>query len=100
LVQASDAASTTLLVQAILNIAYESKNYAFVLECLTALSKKHGQFKTSVTAMVDQVMEWLPAIKKEEGVKTWLEWVGAVRTVTEGKVCLPCGLTVSNNLPL
>ena len=38
--------------------------------------------------MVDQVMEWLPAIKEKEGVKTWLEWVGSVRTVTEGKVCV------------
>ncbi|KIM19629.1 hypothetical protein M408DRAFT_31060 [Serendipita vermifera MAFF 305830] len=83
---ASDAPSTTLLVQAILNLAYESKDYAFVLECLTTLSKKHGQFKTSVTAMVDQVMEWLPAIKEKQGIKTWLEWVEALRNVTEGKV--------------
>ena len=37
--------------------------------------------------MVDQVMEWLPVIKEKEGVKSWLEWVGAVRAVTEGKVC-------------
>lgn len=85
---ASDAPSTTLLVQAILNLAYESKDYAFVLECLTTLSKKHGQFKTSVTAMVDQVMEWLPAIKEKQGIKTWLEWVEALRNVTEGKIFL------------
>ncbi|KAG8850824.1 hypothetical protein FRB91_008741 [Serendipita sp. 411] len=85
---ASDAPSTTLLVQAIINIAYESKDYSFVLECLTALSKKHGQFKTSVTAMIDLVMEWLPAIKEKQGVKTWLEWIGALRNVTEGKIFL------------
>lgn len=85
---ASDAPSTTLLVQAILSLAYDSKDQAYVLECLTVLSKKHGQFKTSVTTMVDQVMEWLPAIKEKEGIKTWLEWVGALRTVTEGKIFL------------
>ncbi|CAG8690614.1 2032_t:CDS:2, partial [Acaulospora colombiana] len=73
--RASDAPSTTLLVQAILGIAYESKDYGFVLECLNALSKKHGQFKTSTTAMIDLVMGWLPAIKEEEGIKVWLEWI-------------------------
>lgn len=85
---ASDAPSTTLLVQAIMNIAWESKDYPFLLESLTTLSKKHGQFKTSVTAMVDQVMEWLPTIKEKEPTKTWLEWVGTLRTVTEGKIFL------------
>lgn len=84
--QASDAPSTTLLVQAILNIAYENEDYAFVLESLTVLSKKHGQFKTAVTATVDLVMGWLDNIKSREGIKVWLEWVAAVRSVTEGKV--------------
>lgn len=86
--QASDAPSTTLLVEAILNILYEGKDYPRVLESLTVLSKKHGQFKTSVTSMVDLVMKWLPEIKQEQGIKTWLEWVGVVRSVTEGKVCI------------
>jgi len=36
--------------------------------------------------MVDMVMDWLPAIKEKEPIKTWLEWVGTLRTVTEGKV--------------
>ncbi|KAG8834346.1 hypothetical protein FRC17_009114 [Serendipita sp. 399] len=85
---ASDAPSTTLLVQAVINIAHESKDHSFVLECLTTLSKKHGQFKTSVTAMVDLVMDWLPSIKEKEGVKIWLEWIGALRNVTEGKIFL------------
>jgi hypothetical protein len=38
--------------------------------------------------MVDMVMGWLPEIKQKLGIKTWLEWVGVIRSVTEGKVRL------------
>lgn len=46
--------------------------------------------------MVDMVMDWLPVVKEKEPIKIWLEWVGTLRTVTEGKVrafrhsCLAC----------
>lgn len=85
-IQASDVASTTLLVQAIINLSYESGDYPYVLENLQLLAKKHGQFKTSTTAMVDLVIDWLGAIKASQGDEVWLKWISALRTVTEGKV--------------
>lgn len=55
---------------------------------LNLLSKKHGQLKVAVQAMVELAMGWLDEIRKEAGVEKWLELVETLRTVTEGKIFL------------
>jgi 26S proteasome regulatory subunit N5 len=50
------------------------------------LSKKHGQLKGVVQAMVEQAMTWLAEIRQREGDVKWLELVETLRSVTEGKV--------------
>ncbi len=50
------------------------------------LSKKHGQLKAAIQAMVEQAMGWLEDIEKREGTEKWLELIETLRSVTEGKV--------------
>jgi 26S proteasome regulatory subunit N5 len=52
------------------------------------LSKKHGQLKAAVQAVVELAMGWLEEIKKNDGLEKWLELVETLRNVTEGKVSI------------
>lgn len=81
-------ASTTRLVKEITQLAYDAKNYVLVNSSVHVLSKKHGQLKAAIQAMVEQAMGWLEDIKKQEGTEKWLELIETLRTVTEGKVRL------------
>lgn len=56
---------------------------------INILSKKHGQLKGAVQAMVELSIEWLDEIKQRDGVEKWLELVETLRVVTEGKVHCP-----------
>lgn len=53
---------------------------------MTLLSKKHGQLKAAIQAIVELVMGWLDEVKQRDGVERWLELVETLRGVTEGKV--------------
>ncbi|KAH9836990.1 PCI-domain-containing protein [Rhodofomes roseus] len=85
---ASDAASTTRLVKEISQLCYDARNYALLNSSINTLSKKHGQFKASTQAMVEQAMEWLDELRTREGDEKWLELIETLRTVTEGKIFL------------
>lgn len=54
---------------------------------ISILSKKHGQLKGAVQAMVEQAIGWLDTVKEREGTEKWLELIETLRAVTEGKVC-------------
>lgn len=84
--QASDSASTIRVVKAILKIAYEAKDFMLLNSSIILLSKKHGQLKSAVEAMVLETMSWLNEVKSQEGLQRWLELVESLRSVTEGKV--------------
>lgn len=66
---------------------YDVKDYTLLNSTITVLSKKHGQLKASVQAIVELAITWLPEIKAQAGVEKWLELVETLRGVTEGKVC-------------
>jgi 26S proteasome regulatory subunit N5 len=80
-------ASTTRLIKAAIERCYEARDYDLLNSSITVLSKKHGQLKVAIQAMVEQVMGWLDEIKKREGTEKWLQLVETLRGVTEGKVC-------------
>lgn len=84
--QASDAASTTRLVKEICELCYQARDYALLNSGIQNLSKKHGQLKVSIQAMVEQAMGWLNEIREREGDEKWLELIETLRSVTEGKV--------------
>ncbi|KAH7885964.1 hypothetical protein F5I97DRAFT_1183425 [Phlebopus sp. FC_14] len=85
---ASDLPSTTRLAKAALDQCYEARDHAQLNSTITLLSKKHGQLKGVVQAMVEQAMAWLPEIRQREGEDRWLELVDTLRAVTEGKLFL------------
>lgn len=67
-------------------ICYDARNYDILNASVLLLSKKHGQLKAVIQAMVEQVMGWLEEIKEREGTEKWLQLIETLRTVTDGKV--------------
>ncbi len=73
-------------MKAVLDHCYQATDFTLLNSSILLLSKKHGQLKAAVQAMVEQAMEWLEDVKKKQGIEKWLELVETLRTVTEGKV--------------
>ena len=67
-------------------LCYAARDYSLLNSSLSLLSKKHGQLKGVVQALVEQAMGWLEEIKEREGIEKWLELIETVRSITEGKV--------------
>ncbi|KAI0080349.1 26S proteasome non-ATPase regulatory subunit 12 [Panus rudis PR-1116 ss-1] len=85
---ASDLKSTTRLVKEITQLSYDARDYALLNSSIQTLSKKHGQLKAAIQAMVEQAIGWLEEIKKRDGIEKWLELIETLRSVTEGKLFL------------
>ncbi|KAF8140435.1 hypothetical protein EV363DRAFT_1501513 [Boletus edulis] len=85
---ASDLPSTIRLAKAALEQCYKARDYGQLNATTNLLSKKHGQLKGVVQAIVEQAMAWLAEIRKREGDAKWLELVETLRSVTEGKIFL------------
>lgn len=67
-------------------LAYKARDFKLLNSSISSLSKKHGQLKAAIQALVEQAYEWLEEIRKTQGTETWLELIETLRTVTEGKV--------------
>ncbi|KAF9527761.1 hypothetical protein CPB83DRAFT_792684 [Crepidotus variabilis] len=85
---AADLASTTRLVKAATQYCYDARDYTLMNSTINILTKKHGQLKAAVQAIVELAISWLPEIKEREGIDKWLELLETLRTVTEGKIFL------------
>ncbi|KAH7914787.1 hypothetical protein BJ138DRAFT_999316 [Hygrophoropsis aurantiaca] len=85
---ASDLPSTTRLAKSAVEQCYTARDYSQLNSTVSILSKKHGQLKGVVQAIVEQSMGWLPEIKEKDGLEKWLELVETLRVVTEGKIFL------------
>ncbi len=81
--QASDLASTSRLLVAIVTICKDSRDWGLLNEQVLLLSKKHGQLKQAITKMVQVVMSFLDETPDPD---TKLSVIETLRTVTEGKV--------------
>ncbi|KAJ7926030.1 PCI domain-containing protein [Mycena leptocephala] len=88
---AADLNSTKRLVKAVVEHCYEARDFDLLNSNVSILSKKHGQLKAAVQAIVELVMEWLEDVKKTAGIEKWLELVQTLRGVTEGKVRMGSG---------
>ncbi|KAG6854217.1 hypothetical protein C0991_009235 [Blastosporella zonata] len=85
---AADLSSTTRLVKAAVEHCYKARDFTLLNSTISVLSKKHGQLKAAVQAIVELSMGWLDEIKQANGVPKWLEVVETLRGVTEGKIFL------------
>lgn len=83
-IQASDLASTSRLLVAIITISKESGDWSLLNEQILLLSKKHGQLKQATTKMVQVAMSFIKEAPDQDKKLTLIE---TLRTVTEGKVC-------------
>ncbi|RFU35345.1 hypothetical protein B7463_g928, partial [Scytalidium lignicola] len=81
--QASDLASTSRILVAIVTIAKDSGDWSLLNEQVLLLSKKHGQLKQAITKMVQVVMGFLDSTPNLE---TKMSSIETLRTVTEGKI--------------
>ncbi|PVH71421.1 26S proteasome non-ATPase-like protein regulatory subunit 12 [Cadophora sp. DSE1049] len=81
--QASDLASTSRILVAIVTLSKESGDWSLLNEQVLLLSKKHGQLKQAITKMVQVVMEFIDSAPDSE---TKLSVIETLRTVTEGKI--------------
>ncbi|KXL50370.1 MAG: hypothetical protein FE78DRAFT_177464 [Acidomyces sp. 'richmondensis'] len=81
--QASDLASTSRLIVAIVTICKDSGDWPLLNEQVLLLSKKHGQLKQAITKMVQVVMSFLEDAPSPEAKLSTIE---TLRTVTEGKI--------------
>jgi hypothetical protein len=97
--QGSDLKSTTRLVQTVIELEYDARDYAQLNSSINVLSKKHGQLKGAIQAMVELVISWLDDIKQRDGTEKWLELIETLRTVTEGKVRRALAASAYSNFP-
>ena len=81
--QASDLASTSRLLVAIITISKDSGDWGLLNEQILLLSKKHGQLKQATTKMVQVAMSFIDEAPDAEKKLALIE---TLRTVTEGKV--------------
>jgi len=81
--QASDLASTSRVIIAIVTIAKNANDWNLMNEQVLLLSKKHGQLKQATTKMVQTVMTFLD---DTPNLETKLSVIETLRTVTEGKI--------------
>jgi 26S proteasome regulatory subunit N5 len=79
---AEDPVSTKLACCSLLELLYKQQNYKDAQEKLVLLTKRRGQLKEVVRAMVRQCMEFLD----EMGRETKEEMIRTLQGITEGKI--------------
>lgn len=80
--QASDLASTSRLLIAVIDILFSHSDYAQLNTYLHTFSRKHGQLRQAVQKMVDKAMEFVDKLEGDDKLKL----IETLREITEGKV--------------
>jgi len=83
--QAGDAVSTGRILETIVELCYELKDYKALKENIILLSKRRGQLKAAIKKMVKKCMTFLPNLEYE----TKMDLLDNLLKVTEGKVRQP-----------
>ncbi|ODV93827.1 hypothetical protein PACTADRAFT_51576 [Pachysolen tannophilus NRRL Y-2460] len=84
--QASDLASSKRILKYLVDLLTSKNDWNLLNEQVLLLSKKHGQLKNSVQAMVQQVIEHLHELDKNLNLK--IETIENIRSITENKIYL------------
>uniref|UniRef100_A0A2P2LED0 26S proteasome non-ATPase regulatory subunit 12 homolog A n=1 Tax=Rhizophora mucronata TaxID=61149 RepID=A0A2P2LED0_RHIMU len=80
---AADVPGTKKAVTDILQLCFEAKDWKSLNDQILLLSKKRGQLKQAVTAMVQQAMQY---IDQTPDVETRVELIKTLNTVSAGKI--------------
>lgn len=79
----ADMSSTSRILVGIVSLCYEVGQWQTLTEQITGLTKRRGQYKQAVTAMVQKCCEW---VDKAPDKETQLLFINTLRTVTAGKI--------------
>ncbi|KAB2019033.1 hypothetical protein ES319_D08G271200v1 [Gossypium barbadense] len=80
---AGDVVGTKKAVSDILQLCFEAKDWKSLNEQIVNLSKKRGQLKQAVTAMVQQAMQY---IDEAPDLETRIELIKTLNSVSAGKI--------------
>uniref|UniRef100_A0A2C9UWQ4 PCI domain-containing protein n=1 Tax=Manihot esculenta TaxID=3983 RepID=A0A2C9UWQ4_MANES len=80
---AGDVAGTKKAVTDILQLCFEAKDWKMLNDQIVLLSKKRGQLKQAVAAMVQQAMQY---IDETPDLDTRIELIKTLNTVSAGKI--------------
>ncbi|KAJ2157528.1 proteasome regulatory particle subunit [Coemansia sp. RSA 552] len=80
---AADLWSTTQLLECMVDVCGQAKEWAMLEQEVAAMAKKHGQLKQAITKMVQKAMTFVDKTPEEQAR---IELIEALRTVTEGKI--------------
>jgi len=83
--QGADALSTGRILEAIVQICFECKQWDMLNENIISLSKRRSQLKAAVTKMVQQCCTYVDKMPSKE---LKLKFIDTLRTVTAGKVVM------------
>ena len=81
--QAGDDISTTKVAKAIISLCFELNEWKQLNESLVILSKRRGQFKRTISQIVNESIAYLEKITNEE---IRLALLDTLRDITEGKI--------------
>ncbi|EGG16938.1 26S proteasome non-ATPase regulatory subunit 12 [Cavenderia fasciculata] len=81
--QAEDVPSTSKIAAEIIKLCYEQKRFDLINEKLILLSKRRGQFRPTIKAIVQEAMTYVDITSD---MKIKLELIDTLRVITDGKI--------------
>jgi len=81
--QAEDSPSTSKICVEIVKLCYEARNFDLLNEKLVLISKRRGQLRPAIRAIVQESMTYLDKITD---MKTKLALIDTLRTISDGKI--------------
>lgn len=86
--QSSDLALSKRVLTKVVDTLVEHKDWTYLDELITVLSKKHGQLKTSIQTMIQNVISKLPQLDNDNDadLQTKMTLIETIRTVTDKKI--------------
>lgn len=86
--QSSDLALSKRILTKIVDTLVAQNDWDYLDELITVLSKKHGQLKTSIQTMIQNVIDKLAQLdnEKPEELETKIKIIETIRTVTDKKI--------------
>lgn len=79
----ADAISTGRILESVIRMCFEARQYDLLNDNIVQLTKKRGQLKQAVTKMVQQAFSY---IEKISNLDVKLKLIDTLRTVTAGKI--------------
>ena len=86
--QSSDLASSKRVITQIVDTLVQNDDWAYLDELVTALAKKHGQMKTAIQAMIQQVIGHIGKLRNDNSkeLKQKISLIETIRTASDKKI--------------